>query len=322
VLDTRPAPQGPIGVASSAPLAGGSEITLQLAGEGKAIPVEATAALLNVTIDEDASLDSFLTIYPTGDQRPFTSANNAIPGQVAANSIMAKLGTGGSINIYNQQGAVNVVIDLVGYVVPLADAIDSAGVLQGAQGEPGPAGPQGPAGPVGATGATGAAGADGVDGVDGIDGTDGQPGQNGIVNGAVGGNGLLGTPVTVLNTTAWTTVGTFTAPEDGNYLLQANIGTTFESTGAVAAGAVSTTNCRWSNNPTFTLGASISAGLTITLIDIPGVDTANIALPGFADGLEAGDTVDLECSVEALLAVNSRTALNAAFTAIQINSLS
>ena len=119
VLDTRPAPQGPIGVGASGPITQNSSIDLKLSGEGQAIPARATSAFLNITIDQDSTLASFLTVWPTGEPRPLTSANNALPGLVASNTMLAKLGDGGSISIFNQQGDVNVVIDLLGYVVPL-----------------------------------------------------------------------------------------------------------------------------------------------------------------------------------------------------------
>ena len=121
VLDTRPAPVGPIGVATAAKLGQGQQMNVRLAGDGAAIPANATAALINVTLDEDASLSSFLTIWPAGEARPNASANNAEPGLVASNSLLAKIGDGGSISIFNQQGAVNVIVDVVGYTVPLSD---------------------------------------------------------------------------------------------------------------------------------------------------------------------------------------------------------
>lgn len=124
VLDTRPpSAGGPIGVPTSAKLASNATLDLRLSGTGYAIPANATAAMLNITIDEDASLASYLTVWPKGETRPYTSANNALPGLIASNSMLAKIGADGSISIYNQQGAVNVVIDLVGYTVPLADSV-------------------------------------------------------------------------------------------------------------------------------------------------------------------------------------------------------
>lgn len=120
VLDTRGAPNGPVGVSQVGPMGPGQQIDLTLAGTGRPIPAGATAAVLNIAIDQDATLQSYLTIWPAGEPRPFTAANNATPGLVAANFTMAKLGATGGISLFNQQGSVNVVIDLVGYTVPLS----------------------------------------------------------------------------------------------------------------------------------------------------------------------------------------------------------
>ena len=136
VLDTRPAPNGPIGVTTPAKLAQGATLDLALAGDGKAIPAIATSAFLNITIDEDATVQSFLTVWPTGEPQPFTSANNALPGLVASNSMLAKLGANGSISIFNQRGAVNVVVDIVGYMVPLATADGPGAELTSGPGAP------------------------------------------------------------------------------------------------------------------------------------------------------------------------------------------
>jgi hypothetical protein len=136
VLDTRPAPNGPIGLAAPAKLAQGATMDLQLAGGGKAIPAGATSAFLNITLDDDAVLQSYLTVWPTGEPRPLTSANNALPGLVASNAMLAKIGANGSISIFNQQGAVNVVVDLVGYMVPLATADGPGAQLASGAGAP------------------------------------------------------------------------------------------------------------------------------------------------------------------------------------------
>ena len=121
VLDTRQ----PIGVATVAPLTGGQQVDLPLTTPAPnrpsaPLPTEATAAVLNVTIDDDATSKSFLTIWPTGQPRPFTSVNNAEPGLVSPNQTMARLGANGSISIYLQQGTANLALDLVGYLLPMS----------------------------------------------------------------------------------------------------------------------------------------------------------------------------------------------------------
>src|SRR3954468_20524878 len=117
VLDTRGAAGGPIGVPAAAKLAAGQSIDVAVAGVG-AIPKDAISVAVNITIDEDATLKSFLTVWPTGQTRPNTSANNAEPGLVSANSAIFQLGTGGKLSVFNQQGTVNVIIDVTGYFVP------------------------------------------------------------------------------------------------------------------------------------------------------------------------------------------------------------
>ena len=82
ILDTRPPENGPIGVPTAGPLMGGQEIDLPLttsAPNARSIPLpdDATAVLVNVTIDGDATQRSFLTVWPVGTPRPFASADNA-----------------------------------------------------------------------------------------------------------------------------------------------------------------------------------------------------------------------------------------------------
>jgi hypothetical protein len=116
VLDTRNAAGGPIGISPGHKLAAGEQIDVAVAGVF-AIPADATSVAVNITIDEDATLKSFLTVWPAGHTRPNTSANNAEPGLVSPNSAIFQVGTGGKLSVYNQLGAVNVIIDVTGYFI-------------------------------------------------------------------------------------------------------------------------------------------------------------------------------------------------------------
>src|SRR6476620_2745202 len=132
VLDTR-AGDGPIGP--------GQEITLPLTTPAPnrlsaPVPANAVSVLVNITIDKNATADSFITVWPTGQVRPNSSANNATPGQVTPNSIVVPLGAGGAVSIYNFTGNVDIAVDLAGYTVPL--------VGSSIQGPPGPQGATGP----------------------------------------------------------------------------------------------------------------------------------------------------------------------------------
>jgi hypothetical protein len=131
VLDTRGPNNGPIGVPAAAPIGEGQQIDVQVAGftdksGNLLIPANATSVSANITIDEDATLKSFLTVWPTGAPKPFTSANNAEPGLVMANSAILRLGTDGKLSVFNQRGAVNVIIDITGYFVPCGAPLETA----------------------------------------------------------------------------------------------------------------------------------------------------------------------------------------------------
>jgi hypothetical protein len=116
VLDTRAGAGGPIGVPTAGKIGANQTIDVDVAGVG-AIPENATAVAANITIDEDATVKSFLTVWPAGETRPNTSANNAEPGLVMANSAILLLGVNGQLSVYNQLGSVNVIIDVTGYFV-------------------------------------------------------------------------------------------------------------------------------------------------------------------------------------------------------------
>jgi len=126
VLDTRGPSDGPIGVALAGPLGPGEQLDLPLTSPAPhrptaPLPANAVSAVLNITIDSDAAAKSFVTVWPTGTPRPVASANNAEPGLVSPNLTFARLGNG-SVSFYNQQGATNLTVDLVGYTIKLSDA--------------------------------------------------------------------------------------------------------------------------------------------------------------------------------------------------------
>ncbi len=127
VLDTRPPGYGPIGVPVAKPIGPGETLNLRLKGAGKPLPDAAVSAVLNITIDQDSTKKSFMTVWPEGEARPNSSANNAEPGFIASNSMIAKLGTNGGINFYNDLGSVNIAVDLVGYTLPVSEVSGLAG---------------------------------------------------------------------------------------------------------------------------------------------------------------------------------------------------
>jgi hypothetical protein len=105
-LDTRePGDTGP-------KVGPGSTTTLDLSG---VLPADATAVSLNVTA-VDPTAATFLTVWPTGAPKPWTSNINVVAKQVRPNAVIVGLGTGRSISIFNNAGSVHVVVDVMGYM--------------------------------------------------------------------------------------------------------------------------------------------------------------------------------------------------------------
>jgi hypothetical protein len=74
----------------------------------------ATAVLLNVTAVAP-SAGTYLTVFPTGIERPLASNLNAAVGQVVPNMVIARLGPDGAAAIFNNSGVVDLVADVMGY---------------------------------------------------------------------------------------------------------------------------------------------------------------------------------------------------------------
>ena len=97
-------------------LSQGETWTFTLAGQF-GIPSDAVAVALNLT-SVDASAPTFVTVYPNGEARPFSSNLNPVPGAAIPNLVLARIGVGGAVNIFNNTGSVHLVADVVGYFTP------------------------------------------------------------------------------------------------------------------------------------------------------------------------------------------------------------
>ncbi len=92
----------------------GVTTTMTVAGRGNVPLTGVGAVALNVTVTEPTA-SSFLTVWPTGSPRPLASNLDFVAGQTVANSVLTKVGADGTISIYNNTGAAQVVIDVVGW---------------------------------------------------------------------------------------------------------------------------------------------------------------------------------------------------------------
>ncbi len=110
ILDTRAATKvGPFGT----PWGQGESRDISVGGTN-GVPPGADAVVLNVTAT-GPSAASFLKLFPAGQPRPAASNLNWVTGQTIANAVTVKLGAGGKLTGYNSKGAVDVIVDVVGY---------------------------------------------------------------------------------------------------------------------------------------------------------------------------------------------------------------
>jgi PKD repeat protein len=91
--------------------------TLRIKVTGVAgVPANATAVILNVTA-QGATANTFVTVWPDATNRPGVSNLNVSGGFPVPNLVMVRVGAGGYVDLYNDQGSVNLFADLSGYFV-------------------------------------------------------------------------------------------------------------------------------------------------------------------------------------------------------------
>lgn len=105
-----------------------ASIDLQVAGQGGVPATGAMAAVLNITA-AGPTATSFLTVHPTGVARPLASNLNFDAGRSVSNRVMATLGTGGKVTIYNLAGSTDIVVDVGGWYSDTSGAGVTAGEL-------------------------------------------------------------------------------------------------------------------------------------------------------------------------------------------------
>ena len=110
ILDTRDGVTGYTGRKPSA----GTTFSVHVTGTVSAVPVDAVAVALNLT-GTAAAAAGYITVWPTGQTRPLSSALNfSGVNDTVANAVIVPVGTGGDINLFTQNGA-HLVADVTGY---------------------------------------------------------------------------------------------------------------------------------------------------------------------------------------------------------------
>ncbi len=112
LLDTRSGLGGVQGPTSGS-------VDVQAVGQA-GIPLGATSVVLNVTVDQPTS-GGYLTVWPTGFNRPDASNLNFVAGQAVPNLVIVKIGTEGKISYFNNSGRLHVIMDVLGYTSTASD---------------------------------------------------------------------------------------------------------------------------------------------------------------------------------------------------------
>ena len=78
------------------------------------VPDGAIAVAINLTA-VDATMGTYVTAWPGGQDRPTTSNLNPVPGMAVPNLAIVRLGNAGDVNFFNNSGSVHLLADVVGY---------------------------------------------------------------------------------------------------------------------------------------------------------------------------------------------------------------
>src|SRR5665648_1052155 len=110
LLDTR------IGLgAPAAPVGPGGTVHLQVTGRGGVPASGVSAVVLNVTVTSPTST-GYITVYGDGTAHPGVSNLNFVPGQTVPNLVIAPVGDGGRVALYNGSGGtVQLLADVSGW---------------------------------------------------------------------------------------------------------------------------------------------------------------------------------------------------------------
>jgi uncharacterized protein (DUF1501 family) len=110
LLDTRDG----TGVTAPGPIPEGGAIDVVVAGRSST-PATAAAVVMNLTVTEPTA-PSFVTAWPAGADRPLAASANMVAGQTVSNLVVAQLGAGGAVSLFNRAGETHLVADVIGYV--------------------------------------------------------------------------------------------------------------------------------------------------------------------------------------------------------------
>ena len=116
-------PLSPVRIADTrggSPVGADSVLDVVVTGVGGSLGIEGVpatgvnAVVLNVTA-VNATEGGYLTVFPSGSSRPVASNLNFGVGGAVPNTVIAKVGAGGKVSIYNFAGSTDVIVDVQGW---------------------------------------------------------------------------------------------------------------------------------------------------------------------------------------------------------------
>ena len=115
VVDTR----GPDGTFGGPAMPGDTTRDFPIPSSACGVPATALAYSLNVAVVPAVPL-GFLTVYPTGQARPYVSTLNSLDHRIKSNAAIVPAGTLGAISVY-ATNLTHVILDVSGYFVSASD---------------------------------------------------------------------------------------------------------------------------------------------------------------------------------------------------------
>ncbi len=118
LLDTRTG----VGTSGAGAVGAAGRVDLVVLGRGGVPASGVDSVVVNVTATR-ASQRSFVTVWPTGLERPTASVLNMVDAAPVPNLVVAKVGEGGKVSLFNRAGSAHLIVDVVGYTVAGSDVV-------------------------------------------------------------------------------------------------------------------------------------------------------------------------------------------------------
>jgi len=116
IADTRPGRKTIDGrFAGTGAISPTKPLVLDVVNRGGVAAANVAAVSLNVTVTGPTT-DGYVTVFPTGETRPTASNVNFDRNQTVANSVIAKVGSGGKVTLHSS-APTHVIVDVAGYYI-------------------------------------------------------------------------------------------------------------------------------------------------------------------------------------------------------------